>query len=145
MHMKDTGCQETTHCLNENGYGQVRRGGVTWLEHRWVYAQQHGLSREQMVGVVVRHTCDNPRCVNPAHLVAGTQADNVQDMIDRGRIARNEQKGEQCKLTAEQVNYIKANCVPRSRTVGCVQMAERFGVSHSLVKAIMRGEKREFT
>ena len=35
--------------------------------------------------VVVRHTCDNATCCNPGHLIAGTQAQNVQDMWDRGR------------------------------------------------------------
>lgn len=36
-------------------------------------------------GTVIRHTCDNAWCVNPAHLLAGTQKDNIRDMYDRGR------------------------------------------------------------
>ena len=145
MHMKDTvtGCWNTTHCRNSNGYGMVKRGGKVWLAHRWAYAQEHCLSHDEMKGVVVRHTCDNPACVNPAHLLAGTQADNVQDMIDRGRQAKGESK--QHVLKDADVQYIRENCVPRSRTHGCVQMAQRFGVSHSLVKQIMQGVKRAST
>ena len=41
-------------------------------------------------GEVVRHRCDNPPCVNPAHLAIGTQADNVADAISRDRFARGE-------------------------------------------------------
>lgn len=36
-------------------------------------------------GPVLRHRCDNPPCINPAHLEPGTQADNVRDMAERGR------------------------------------------------------------
>ena len=42
-------------------------------------------------GQVVRHTCDNPPCVNPAHLLTGTQADNIRDRDQRGRTSRGEQ------------------------------------------------------
>jgi hypothetical protein len=54
------------------------------LAHRWAYEQATGLVLP--AGVVVRHlVCDNPPCVNVAHLAEGTQRDNVRDAIERGR------------------------------------------------------------
>jgi len=49
--------------------------------HRMVYLECFG----KMDGPIVRHTCDNRKCVNPAHLVTGTKADNTRDMVLRGR------------------------------------------------------------
>ena len=56
--------------------------------HRVAYSLTHGQIPER---AVVRHQCDNGLCCNPAHLISGTQADNVQDMIDRGRLRRGEE------------------------------------------------------
>lgn len=64
------------------GHGSFRYDGRTRVLHRLVYEWTFG---EIPAGQVVRHTCDNPRCINPAHLVAGTQLDNVRDMVSRGR------------------------------------------------------------
>ena len=49
------------------------------------YALERKLGRELEPGEVARHTCDNPICVNPDHLLPGTQRDNVDDMMRRGR------------------------------------------------------------
>lgn len=63
-------------------YGIVTVGGVRYLAHR--------ISYELFVGpipdsLIIRHRCDVPQCVQPRHLLPGTQADNVQDKVDRGR------------------------------------------------------------
>jgi hypothetical protein len=58
-------------------------------------------------GHLVRHTCDTPLCVNPDHLLSGTQADNMRDARERGRTARGESLF-WAKLTAQKVRDMRA-------------------------------------
>ena len=83
--------------------------------------------------VVVRHSCDNPPCCNPSHLLRGTELDNINDRQQRGRQARGETSGNS-KLTAEQVLLIRADTRDQRA------IAADYGVSKSLVGAIKRGE-----
>lgn len=65
------------------GYARSGSAGLLGLPkalHRLVFLAAHGYLPE-----VVMHTCDNPRCVNPYHLVAGTVAANVKDRVKKGR------------------------------------------------------------
>ena len=111
-----------------NGYGLINRGNKTLSAHRVAYTAFKG--EEIPAGMVVRHTCDNPSCINPAHLVLGTQAENIADRDARGRRdVRGEQIGTS-KLTREQVEEIKA-----SDLTG-VALAKKFGVSTSAVSLI---------
>jgi hypothetical protein len=73
---------------NVNGYGCLRRGpsGKPAYCHRIVYEHHFG---EIPKGMVVMHTCDNRRCVNPEHLQAATQGDNMRDMFKKGRCTRS--------------------------------------------------------
>lgn len=71
-----------------------RRYGLFWLEgryeeaHRVAYAWSRKIRIPDLNGLVVRHTCDNSRCCRPDHLSAGSQQQNIDDMIARGRHAK---------------------------------------------------------
>lgn len=62
------------------GYGKVRDGGLFKTTHRLVFELSNGYSPE-----CVMHRCDNPPCINPAHLEGGSLADNARDMWAKGR------------------------------------------------------------
>ncbi len=124
---------------NEAGYGRIKLHGKKVYAHRLIYCQTNELSLSDISGKVVRHKCDNPSCVNPEHLCIGTQKDNMADMVSRGRSLKGAGHS-QAKLTAEQVNYIKANYVGWSREYGAIPLAKKFKVSKSTISRIIKGE-----
>ena len=93
------GCWKWNMSVNSDGYGHfgsnLRNRGLTTeqVAHRLAYTLFKGPIPS---GMVVMHSCDYPRCVNPEHLNLGTQIENVQDMIRKGRVRgvthENEQK-----------------------------------------------------
>ncbi|KKK93890.1 hypothetical protein LCGC14_2688380 [marine sediment metagenome] len=72
-----SGCWEWTRCRTDKGYGQVRVHGKAWRAHRLSYTINVGPIPD---GLFVLHDCDNPPCVNPAHLHLG---DHSQNLIER--------------------------------------------------------------
>jgi hypothetical protein len=86
----NSGCWLWDAFTREDGYGQFRFNGRTQSAHRVAWQLYNGpLSRGASgSGVCVLHRCDNPACVNPEHLFIGSNADNVQDMVNKGRNQR---------------------------------------------------------
>lgn len=146
-------CWNWPRKLDKAGRGRVWIGGKLLIAHRAVW--MHVFKRKIPKGMLLCHHCDNPTCVNPAHLYVGTSADNARDMRDRGRAhyQRNPEavwrlgralgksntwfRGEQnprAKLTRAQALVIRAS--PKSQRV----LGREYGVSYRTIHAIKHRE-----
>lgn len=126
-------CWPWTGPMFVTGYGQVSVQGRPEYGHRLAYQVHRGTIP---AGRVVRHRCDNPRCVNPAHLVLGSKADNSRDMVNRGRSCRGP-KAHSVVLTEAQVREIRTRYRPR--VVTQTTLANEYGVSRANISAIVCG------
>jgi hypothetical protein len=96
---------------NRQGYGYLAKGGTergNYYAHRVSWEIHFGLVPH---GMLVLHHCDNPSCVNPAHLWLGTNHDNVRDRDKKSRGALPDNKGEsngQHKLIASNIPVIRS-------------------------------------
>lgn len=83
-----TGCWNFLGSKTRGGYGRMNYKNKSYKAHRLSYEKFIGAipeSYESIHGTCVCHRCDNPSCVNPEHLFIGTQLDNMNDMINKGR------------------------------------------------------------
>ena len=109
----------------------MKLGGKTRKAHRLSYEHYVGPIPD---GQIVRHTCDVAACVNPNHLVLGTNADNSADMVRRGRSLDGE-RNHKAKLTAPDVLEMRrlretqgATYASLGRQFGVTSAAARFAV-----------------
>jgi len=141
-------CWLWTRAKTSAGYGQARWQNKTCYTHRLAWTFAHG---SIPAGMHVLHNCpdgDNPSCFNPAHLWLGTNNDNIQDKVRKGRTPKGAQtgpclhpermkRGEQrrdSKLTDEAVREIRA--VWGVMASGC-QLARDFGVNQMTIWSIV--------
>lgn len=103
-------CWNWTASTAGRGYGQF------WVKSRKRLCYAHRFSWELHnlkwvpEGMLIRHDCDNPLCVNPSHLRLGTAKDNYRDMVSRGRRRLRPCKGEchgRARLTRKDVEEIR--------------------------------------
>lgn len=131
----NSGCWLWIGARKEKGYGHMLVGRQFKLAHRLSWELHHGPIPD---GMVIRHRCDVPCCVNPDHLEIGTHKENIWDCIRRGRARRGRLCGEQAsqsKLTWHQVNEIRNS----GGYYGYRKLfAKKFGVSESAVGKIFR-------
>jgi len=127
---KTDGCWNWTGSLHSNGYGHLFVDGRLVYAHRFSYAQYVGPIPD---GLNVLHTCDNPACVKPSHLYAGSQKQNGLDASARARMPRG--IGHHAvKLTPIAVREIRALAGSIPQTA----IAKRFGVCQQTVCDIVR-------
>lgn len=130
-------CIEWQGALDKDGYGKISRAVPDRKAHRVAYCAHHGVSPTDIRGQVVRHTCDNRRCVNGKHLLLGTQADNMRDRADRDRYHKAIPQIR--KFSDEVAAWVRSVYVPRSRETGAAALAKQFGVSRSTIRDIVNG------
>jgi hypothetical protein len=88
--IKNGDCWEWISPFNSGGYGVMRFNRKLWQTHRLSYVLSKGPIPE---GMLVCHTCDNRKCINPDHLFLGTYKDNYDDSKQKGRNSRGEAHG----------------------------------------------------
>lgn len=114
----------------KSGYGTMRIDGRHLQPHRYACILQNG--PPDSPDLVARHTCNIKRCVNPRHMLWGTDQDNMDDKVKTGNCTRGEEINF-AKLTAEKVLTIRASAETH------VALAKRYGVC---VNSIMNVRRR---
>lgn len=119
------------------GYGHFQFAGLK-RANRVAYEITHG---PLAPGLCACHRCDNPSCCNPSHIFAGTHAENMRDMRDKGRAVFTSagRRGEECyraTVTSEQVRQIR-DLYANSRGRRTAKIARLFGVSRGCCSAII--------
>ena len=87
---------------------------------------------------VLRHSCDNPACVNPAHLTDGTQQENIDDMMLKGRYVKSygERNGH-AKLTNQRAKELREEY--EKGGISTAEMARREGLNQSCIWRMLKG------
>ena len=131
-------CWTWNGCTEKKGYGRFRENSRKLeFAHRFSYRIMIGPIPTNMC---VCHHCDNPPCINPAHLFLGTKSDNNRDRDKKGRHRPlfGEQNGS-CKLTRAEVAQIH-----ELHFQGWIQvkLAKKFSVTQQTISNILRGKSR---
>ena len=124
-------CWEWQSKSRIKGYGVIGIGGRKagkMLAHRASWEIHNGpipANSDEHHGTIVMHKCDNRLCINPNHLMLGTQADNVHDMDNKSRRVSNPRKGSSHHMTtinedqAAKVFVMSGKYRKIAETIGC--------------------------
>lgn len=119
-----------------DGYGMASYNGKYVHVHRIAYALAHGHFPAGKPNELVLHDCNNPACVNPAHLRLGTQVDNIRQAMRDGRMPTKKPAPPRKYAAYRRLTPAEVDEARRS-TEGAASLAKRFGVSYHAVYRVM--------
>ena len=123
---KNNECWPWLGTCSKDGYGRFQIGATSYRAHRLAYKFFNGAIPK---GKIIMHTCDNPICVNPKHLILGSQLDNMIDCCVKERIHK-------MKLNSEAVKVIKWS-LKYNYKYGLISLLARlYKVKHSTIISI---------
>lgn len=118
--------------VNDKGYGTVRFEGPVHYAHRVAFRLSHGY----WPGEHVLHSCDNPLCVNPAHLRSGTHQENMAECSARRRNTAPRIGNGRQKLSAEDLETIKTRFLEGETNKSAI--AREYGVTPTRIRQVLR-------
>lgn len=126
-------CWIWTGAHNQHGYGRMTNGHTSVLVHRAAWECVHGPIPD---GVHVLHHCDRPSCINVRRcLFLGTHAENMADMVNKGRSGVRGERHYRAVFTDEDIREIRAS------TNTIKELADHYGVWPAAISRIIRRER----
>ena len=136
---EDNSCWNWSACIMDGGYGLFAIKRKPKKAHRVSYEIYVGKITDNLH---VLHTCDNRKCVNPNHLFLGTNLDNVQDKMKKGRIVPSfGGKNGSSKLDEKKIIEIRSKYIPLKNKSGPGSLsflAKEYGVYASTIWGIVK-------
>ena len=134
----DKGCMEWQGEISTSGYGRVYYNGYKYQAHRVAWVSEHG---PMPITCDACHICDNRKCVNPHHIVAGSRKANMMDALYKGRLhvqasPNTMPKGDKhgrAKLTSEAVIEI------RKSKKSVLELAAIYDVHQETIRRALKG------
>lgn len=127
-------CWEWIGTIEKGGYGVLQIEKKQWRAHRYAYVRLHGAIPDNLL---VCHRCNNPLCVNPAHLYVGTSQDNSNDTAAAGSLKGT--RNGRAKITAEDVVKIRELYAYEDRSQHW--LAQRYGLKQTHISEIVTGKQ----
>lgn len=115
--LQPNGCRLWKGGKNQKGYGTALFRAKAWRAHRASYTAFRGDIPDDKL---VCHTCDTPCCIEPAHLFVGTNSDNMQDMVRKGR--------GRCLIGSDQ-SHFKSGHAPRGADGSGAKVSEQDAIN----------------
>ncbi len=129
-------CWEHSYAPDKNGYATIYINYQKYRLSRFIY--EYHYQEDIPKNMLICHSCDNPKCVNPKHLFIGSHKDNMKDMVNKNRQAKGENQGTS-KLTTIEVETILLDCL-NNKFNNMSEVSRCYKVSVQQITRILEGE-----